>query len=78
MVSLKQRDALFWIAEFVVSKRYAPTYQEIADGLGYSSKTAAHGLIQTLKRRGFIETAKGARSIWITQRGLQWIGETKV
>jgi hypothetical protein len=51
-LSKKQANALAFIEAFSDEKGYSPSIAEIQQGLGLSSKSGAHGLVQRLVSRG--------------------------
>ena len=54
------------IVEFIDANNYSPSYEELKQILGYTSKSPIHGFIHQLKRRKWIASQKGAsRSIII-------------
>jgi len=67
-VTQKQRKVLNFIEEFVESKRYSPSFQEIADGIGLKSLATVHKHINNLKRKGCLQYAPNvARSVEVTE-----------
>lgn len=54
----KQREILNFIIEFIRDNDYSPSYQEIADHFGLSSRATVHQHIQTLVQKGYLN-AKG-------------------
>lgn len=64
----QQAEVLRFIREFVAAHEYAPSYREIADGLGRSSKATVFAHIQTLKAKGFLDAeTSGVRSLELTK-----------
>ncbi len=67
MISLtpRQADLLRFIAGFIEANGCAPTYLEMAEGIGASSVGSIHKVIQRLRDRGAIEAprqqARGVR-----------------
>jgi len=45
---------LDFIKSFVTKRGYAPSYAEIADGLGLSSQSTVHAHVENLQRKGFL------------------------
>lgn len=52
----KQAETLRFIREYVAAHDYAPSYRDIAEGLGVSSPATIHEHIQSLKAKGFLDT----------------------
>jgi len=50
----RQADAYEYIRRTLKEKRVSPTLQEIADALGYETKSAAHRLVDALVKRGYL------------------------
>jgi SOS-response transcriptional repressor LexA len=60
----RQRDALDFIQTYFASNRCMPTLAEISEGIGQSSRSGAHRLVQGLINRGDLLKTKGSwRSI---------------
>jgi repressor LexA len=53
-----QADCLRFVASYSREHGIGPTYQEIADALGYKSKSAAHRVVEGLEYRGLIRRLK--------------------
>lgn len=53
--SKRQREILNFLTEFLEIKGYSPSYKEIADGLGLSSKGSVARHIETLESQGFLD-----------------------
>ncbi len=68
MLSKKQKDVLDFITNYIDSRGYSPSYSEIADAFGLSSKSTVFKHIQSLTERGFIKNIPGKK------RTLQVIG----
>ncbi|MHB1680126.1 MAG: LexA family protein [bacterium] len=68
MLSKKQKDVLDFITNYIDSRGYSPSYSEIADALGLSSKSTVFKHIKSLNERGFIKNISGKK------RTLQVIG----
>lgn len=64
---------LDWIRAYVAKHGYAPTHQEIADGMEVS-KTAVVAHIANLIRGGALERRKGVRARAIALPGAESIG----
>lgn len=46
--------------QYIRSCRRSPSYQEMADALGYKSKTTPYSIVQQLKRRGYLFSRPGS------------------
>ncbi len=55
----KQQLTLDFIQRYLATHSIAPKLQEIADGIGISSRGVAHRYVQALTDTGFIETGNG-------------------
>ena len=55
----KQREVLNFIQSYVSVNEVAPKLQEIAEGIGISSRGVAHRYVQALMDAGFLETNSG-------------------
>ena len=51
----KQKIALEFIKKYMEIKGYAPSYQNIAQGLGIKSKSNVHRLVHALQKQGVLE-----------------------
>ncbi|MDO8512793.1 MAG: transcriptional repressor LexA [bacterium] len=68
-LSKKQSEVLNFIKEFLATHSYAPSYREIAQGLGLSSPATVFEHCQILTKKGYIQTDEGeARSFELTQK----------
>ncbi|MDP3685238.1 MAG: transcriptional repressor LexA [bacterium] len=71
----RQAEALRFIREYVATHEYAPSYQEIADGLGRSSKATVFAHVRALQEKGFLRAErKGMRSLELT-KGVALLGK---
>ncbi|MCL4322492.1 MAG: transcriptional repressor LexA [Deltaproteobacteria bacterium] len=61
MLSKKQKDVFDFIEKHFNDKGYSPSYEEIGDALGLSSKSTVFKHIKSLKERGFIMTIQGKK-----------------
>lgn len=59
MLTDSQRKTLQFIRHYVAQHGYAPKLQEIAEGIGISSRGVAHRYVQALIDAGHIETSSG-------------------
>lgn len=65
MLSKKQKNVLDFIEKYFNNKGYSPSYEEIGNALGLSSKSTVFKHIKSLKERGVIGTIPGKkRSIY--------------
>ena len=51
----RQRQVYDFIAEFVQSKGYSPSFEEIGDGLGLSSLATVHKHVSNLEKKGLLK-----------------------
>lgn len=64
----KQRDALSFIKDFTETNGYTPSFIEIRDALGLSSKSGVHRLLTSLAEQGFIRRLpRRARAIEVVE-----------
>lgn len=54
-LSRKQRELYDYLSNFVAENGYAPTYQQMADGLGLKSRSSIFRRIKEMQMRGWIE-----------------------
>lgn len=75
-ITKKQSEVLRFVKNFIKDYDYAPSYREIADGLGLSSPSTIHEHLQMLKSKGFlkIDSACG-RGLELTSQVLK-LGKT--
>ncbi|KKW44953.1 MAG: LexA repressor [Parcubacteria group bacterium GW2011_GWA2_56_7] len=66
----KQTEVLHFVQTFIEHEGYAPSYREIADGLGLASPSTVHGHIQALREKGYLEMGEEgeARSIEVVEQ----------
>ncbi len=65
----KQKEILRFVERYIQDNDYPPSYREIAQYFGLSSVATVAGHVETLKRKGYIETVGNiARSIQLTPR----------
>jgi repressor LexA len=68
----KQREVLGFIQHYVAAHEMAPKLQEIAEGIGISSRGVAHRYVQALVDAGFLEMNSGRhRGIRLLQQSPQ-------
>ena len=51
----RQKMVLDFIQTFIKMKGFAPSYNEIAQGLGMKSKSNIHRLVHVLRQRGLLQ-----------------------
>lgn len=69
-MTTRQAAVLKWLRRWFASHLEAPSYQDIADGLGFRSKSQAYLAVDDLVRDGYVEREAGrARSIRLTAHG---------
>lgn len=64
----KQAEVLRFVREYVAAHDYAPSYREIARGLGVSSPATVFEHIQSLKGKGYLDAERAARSVELSQK----------
>lgn len=64
----KQAEVLRFIREYVAAHEYAPSYREVAAGLGLSSPATVHQHIHALKKKGYVGAERAARSLELSQK----------
>lgn len=63
-LTVRQRQVLDFILDYQMKRGVAPSYGEIADGVGLASKQGPHRIVSALEERGYISRLPGrARSI---------------
>ena len=71
MLTKRQRDLLWFIHGRVKETGVAPSYGEMADAMGMSSKSPIHWMLKSLEERGFIKRLpRRARAIEIIRMPL--------
>ncbi|MFA6447137.1 MAG: transcriptional repressor LexA [Patescibacteria group bacterium] len=68
----KQKEVLDYIIQFINDRGYAPSFREIADGLGLASPSTVHVHIQALRSRGFLRSGGAARELEPTDKAVRW------
>lgn len=65
----RQSEILKFIKDFLRDYDYAPSYREIADGMGLSSPATIHQHLQVLKSKGYLNIdAEAPRGIALTSK----------
>ncbi len=68
----RQKEVLDFIARFVETNGYCPSYEEIGDGLGLSSLATVHKHISSLEAKHYLRrTYNAARSLEIAPKFFQ-------
>ena len=68
-LTARQRAAFDFIAAYIARHRVPPSFSEMCDHLGCSSKSSVHRLMAALKERGCIDfIPKRARSITLVEQ----------
>jgi repressor LexA len=63
-LTIRQRDVLDFIIDYLKKQGVPPVYDEIADGVGLGSKSGVNRILVALEKRGWIARMPGrARSI---------------
>lgn len=81
MLTTRQADALRYILTYTRTNGVAPTYDEIMDGIGLSSKSGVVRLVRGLQDRGFIRPQnrhRAHRSLEIIRLPDGWASEPGV
>lgn len=63
----RQKEIFNFITEYIVTHEYSPSYQEIAEYFGLSSKATVYQHIKTLEDKGYIKSPSRARSLQIIE-----------
>jgi repressor LexA len=66
-LTAKQNELLDFIQRSTDANGYSPSFQEMADALGYRSKSSIYRLLEILRSRGHVRQYEGAaRSVVVT------------
>lgn len=69
----KQAEVVAFIREYLATHEYAPSYREIAAGLGLSSPATVHQHLQALRKKGFLDLEeRSARSVELAQKAARF------
>lgn len=69
-MTVKQAALLNWLRAWFETHMAAPSYQEIIDGIGMKSRSAAKRHIDLLQREGYVTRQPGtARTLALTAKG---------
>lgn len=63
-ITKRQREVLDFIEDFIDSKRYSPSFQEIAEGVHLSSLSTVHKHITNLRRNGWLSNPDNNKCIY--------------
>lgn len=55
LITLRQREILEFIKQFIRDKGYPPSVREIGDGVYLSSSSTVHGHLTRLEKNGYIK-----------------------
>lgn len=68
----KQREILNFIINYQQEHEYSPSYEEIGENFGLTSKATVHAHIQALKNKGYLKSEAGApRDLEVTSQVLK-------
>lgn len=51
----REQQAYNFIIQYFKDNGFAPSYQEIADGIYYASQSSVKDVVESLQRKGYIE-----------------------
>ena len=64
MLTVKQKELLEYVSDFINSNKVSPSYDEIREAMNLKSKSGIHRIVLALEERGFIrKLANRARAI---------------
>ena len=70
MLTPKQKNVLEFLQRFISENGYAPSYQEIANEFGLSSRSTAQKYVERLRDAGYLEMeANSKRGLTLKQSG---------
>lgn len=76
MLTPRQRQLLLFLKAYIDEHAYAPTLDDMAEQLGFASKSSPFRLLTCLERRGFIRRlSQQQRAIEIIRMPPDWVGE---
>ena len=55
MLTVKQKELLEYVSDFINSNKVSPSYDEIREAMNLKSKSGIHRIVLALEERGFIE-----------------------
>jgi repressor LexA len=70
MLTPKQKNVLEFLQRFIQENGYAPSYQEIANAFGLSSRSTAQKYVERLREAGYLDMdANSKRGVSLKQSG---------
>lgn len=70
-MTANQRRVLAFVADYLGRNRYAPRVEDVAEHMGWTSKSTAHFVIRELHDLGLLDSERGdARTLHVTDQGL--------
>lgn len=71
MLTPKQKNVLEFLQRFIQENGYSPSYQEIADAFGLSSRSTAQKYVERLREAGYLDMeANSKRGVSLRQSGI--------
>ncbi len=71
MLTPKQKNVLEFLQRFIQENGYSPSYQEIANAFGLSSRSTAQKYVERLREAGYLDMdAHSKRGVSIKQSGI--------
>jgi repressor LexA len=71
MLTPKQKNVLEFLQRFIQENGYSPSYQEIANAFGLSSRSTAQKYVERLKEAGYLEMeSHSKRGVSVKQSGI--------
>lgn len=71
MLTPKQKNVLEFLQRFIQENGYSPSYQEIADAFGLSSRSTAQKYVERLREAGYLDQEPSSkRSVTVKQSGI--------
>jgi repressor LexA len=71
MLTPKQKNVLEFLQRFIQENGYSPSYQEIANAFGLSSRSTAQKYVERLREAGYLDMdAHSKRGVTIKQSGI--------
>ena len=71
MLTPKQKNVLEFLQRFIQENGYAPSYQEIANAFGLSSRSTAQKYVERLREAGYLDMdANSKRGVSVKQSGI--------
>jgi repressor LexA len=70
MLTPKQKNVLEFLQRFIAENGYSPSYQEIANAFGLSSRSTAQKYVERLREAGYLDMdANSKRGVTLKQSG---------